>query len=635
MSKYSFKSKIFFIFSIPVIAILYFSYLSINSEYTKLQKAHIIKESSNITKLLSKLMTNIQLERGLGSGYIIAKDKISYKTILLKQFKKTDIERKKLQDIILHCKNTKKDLHKIIGKKAKPIIQNIISDLNSIDKIRKNVLNSTISFKDEIKYYSQINKKILLAIKIFNTINNDYNIDNIAILKIQYIKELSGLERAYIYHQLIGGIKEDLQYYLTVLGIKKENTIHQLLSNSSKESIKIYKNYFSNKLSKNIKICKDSLTDASFNEKDASRCFDISTKYIATLDKTYKVIFTKYLDDTKAIETSAQENLYFIVILWISSLIALFILIYTLRKTLIKEEENIYKLRILSYTFDSQEAMIITDANSIIIEVNNAFTEITGYTQQEAIGQKTSILKSGQHDKIFFEKLWSAIINQGRWHGEIFNKRKNGEIYAERLSITAIKDENNNIVNYIAQFLDISDIKQAQEEAEFQASHDFLTGLLNRRYLLKRLQEEFHKAVRHNFVHAFLFIDLDHFKAVNDKHGHNIGDLLLIEVTSRLKKVLREGDVLARISGDEFGIMALNLEKNSELQAVETICNKILELISTEFILDGHKINISSSIGVKIFPNNEKNIQDIITHADTAMYLAKHDGKNKYVLYKH
>ena len=635
MNDYSLKSKIYFIFSIPVIAILYFSYLSISGEYKKLQEANIVKESSNITQVLSELMNNIQLERGLGSGYVIAKNKTSYESILVKQFNKTDKKIQKLKQVIQHCKNTNKDLHKIIAKKAKPVIIDIVNNLQSLSNTRNKILNSELTFKDEITYYSQINKNILNAIKIFNNVNDTYNIDSVALLKIQLIKELSGLERAYIYHQLIGGVREDLQYYLTILEIKKENTIEQFLSNSSTESINVYKSKFSKELSDKIQICKDGLNNSKLNENDAKKCFEVSTNYMHTLDLTSIEIFSKYLKDTTKIKVKAKENLYFIWILWTTSIGALFILMYLLRKTLLKEEENISKLRIAAYAFDSQEAMIITDNDAKIIEVNNAFTDITGYGNTEVIGEKTSILKSGMHDIEFFEKLWKSIINTGRWHGEIYNKRKNGEIYPERLSITAIKDAEGNTVNYIAQFLDISDIKQAQEEAEFQASHDYLTGILNRRYLIQRLQEEFYKAKRHGFTHAFLFIDLDHFKAFNDNYGHNIGDLLIIEVTHRLKKVLREGDILARISGDEFGIMTLNLDNNSKIEAVEIICNKILKLISNEFILEGNKINISSSIGVKLFPNNEKNIQDIITHADTAMYMAKHNGKNQYILYNH
>jgi len=628
MNKYSFKSKIYFIFAIPVIAILFFAYISINNEYLKLQDAHLVNKSSQITKTLIKLIQNIQIERGLSAGYIVIKNKKLYKKNLLQHYKKTNI----IYDIFLNIISNSQINS---DTKVVKIIDKVKDKFNKITLIREKVLNSNITFKDEIKYYSDINKNIIFLIKLINKININYNIEIDALIQIESIKELAGLQRANIYYQLFGGLKPSLQAELHILDVRKQDIIDELLLTASKESKNIYKRNLSDEIIKELEACKKGLLNRMLTSQDATRCFDINTKYIKTLNNSSTQIVLNYLRESQTVEQDAIKYLSIIVMIWLISIIALSIILYILIVSIKKEELNINKLRIASYAFDAQEAMVITDENAEIIEVNKAFTEITGYSAEEAIGNKTSILKSNKHDKFFFKEMWDAIIKNGKWHGEIYNKRKNGEIYPERLSITAIKDEKGHTLNYIAQFLDITDIKKAQKEAEFQASHDFLTGVLNRRHLLQRLHEEFHKATRHNFVHAFLFIDLDHFKAVNDNFGHNIGDLLIIEVTNRLKNVLREGDVLARISGDEFGIITLNLEKNNEIKAVDIICNKILELISTEFVLQGNKINISSSIGVKLFPNKEKNVQDIITHADTAMYMAKHDGKNRYILYKH
>ncbi len=182
------------------------------------------------------------------------------------------------------------------------------------------------------------------------------------------------------------------------------------------------------------------------------------------------------------------------------------------------------------------------------------------------------------------------------------------------LSITAIKNEHNITTHYIAQFIDISEIKKAQQLAQHQADHDFLTGLLNRKSLLQRLNEEFIKAKRHKFVHAFLFIDLDNFKSINDNYGHDIGDKVIVEIAKRLKNMLREGDIVARISGDEFGVILLNLNANESqaAQTVKQICDKILQSISEELLIDKHKLSISSSIGIKMFPENEKCMNDVI-----------------------
>jgi diguanylate cyclase (GGDEF)-like protein len=231
--------------------------------------------------------------------------------------------------------------------------------------------------------------------------------------------------------------------------------------------------------------------------------------------------------------------------------------------------------------------------------------------------------------------MWDDILTSGHWQGEIYNKRKNGDIFPERLSITAIKDDDGKTTHYIAQFIDLTDIKKAQKTTEYQANHDFLTSLLNKKSFIQRMDEEFGKATRHNFKHALLFIDLDNFKAVNDNYGHNIGDMLIIEVAKRLNKSIRDGDISARLSGDEFAIVLLNINKDMDTAAkeVSVICNKILQIISDKFILENNIINISLSIGIKIFPSNEKTVQDIITHADTAMYRAKHKGKNQFVFF--
>ncbi len=268
-------------------------------------------------------------------------------------------------------------------------------------------------------------------------------------------------------------------------------------------------------------------------------------------------------------------------------------------------------------------------------EVNKSFKKRTGYRPDEIIGHTTNILKSGKHRKKFYADMWRKLLTSGKWSGDIYNKRKNGEIYPERLSVTAIKNENGEIINFIAQFYDISDLKNAQNEALYQANHDFLTGLINRKFLLQRLHEENSKAVRHHFIHAFLFIDLDNFKTVNDTYGHHIGDELLIQVSQRMKSLLREEDILARISGDEFAVILVNIANSKEAakKYAEKKCQSIIDTLSQVFVIEENKIYIGASIGIKIFPDEKNNIEDIINDADKAMYVSKKHGKNSCSLY--
>jgi len=300
-----------------------------------------------------------------------------------------------------------------------------------------------------------------------------------------------------------------------------------------------------------------------------------------------------------------------------------------------KRKKDLEELRISAYAFDTQEAMTITDITGNFIKVNRAFCEITGYTKEEVLGQNPKILKSSLHDKEFYKNMWNELIKNGSWHGEIYNKRKNGEIFPEILSITAIKNDENITTHYIAQFVDISQMKQAQQEAEYQANHDFLTGLLNRKSLMSRLKEEHAKALRHNFLHAFLFIDLDNFKQINDTYGHIVGDKIIISVADRLKQITREEDIVSRISGDEFVIMILNIdeEDSDAIFGLNKICNKIISTISDRFYIDDIEIDITSSIGVNFFPDGEEDIDEIIINADKAMYNAKEKGKNQFIFF--
>ena len=303
------------------------------------------------------------------------------------------------------------------------------------------------------------------------------------------------------------------------------------------------------------------------------------------------------------------------------------------RQQLITKED----LRIASYAFDAQEAMTITDINANIIKVNKAFTKITGYSAEEAIGKNPKILQSSRHDQHFYQKMWKELKENGKWKGEIYNQRKNGEVYPEILSITAIKDNSNITTHYIAQFLDISSIKDAQKEAEYKAQHDVLTGIANRAKLLEETEITFTRGRRSNIQHAFMFLDIDNFKQVNDFYGHKIGDLLLIEIASRLKNSIREGDIVARLGGDEFAIIALDLDKDElvSLKKASLMAENIQQVMSKPIIIDFQSFDITFSIGIKLFPDHEKTAQDVISHADIAMYQAKKSGRNQFVFFNH
>jgi len=636
MNYKSLQFKIFIIFTMPAIALIYFSYSLVSSKYQELRISSLHSLSANITHSLSDFMHNIQIERGLSAGYIVYKNSIK-KDVLKEQYIKTDKAYKDFLTYVYKKSENKDRLYTLLGEKNKPFISEIISQFQKVDIIRKKVLNTEIEFGEEIAFYTKINEQILSSINIFMNFSDDkVNGDNDALSKLQHQKETMGLIRAYIYNQLLSDYNNETTIKMAKeLKLTQEMLHHEFYIHASVPTIARYNEGIDAALYDELQEMFSDFFLKKLTKKDANRWFVLSSHYINQIEIIADNMVKSSLNYTQERQDNATKSLYIVAILWILSLLAFIFLLYILKKLIDKEKHITDELRIASYTFDSHEAMTITDVNGTILRVNQAFTEITGYSSNEVVGKNPRVLKSEKHSEEFYKNMWHHIHTQGQWSDEIYNKRKNGETYLERLSITAIKNDNGITTHYIAQFLDISDLKNAQILAEHQADHDFLTGLLNRKSLINRLQGEFSKGRRHNLTHAFLFIDLDSFKMVNDKYGHDIGDKVLIEVASRLKALLRTEDILSRMSGDEFAIMLLNLrenEKDTALQ-VKRKCENIIKNIAKDFLIDEFKINIGASIGVKIFPDNEKSVHDVIVHADTAMYQAKNSGKNRYVFF--
>ncbi len=288
-------------------------------------------------------------------------------------------------------------------------------------------------------------------------------------------------------------------------------------------------------------------------------------------------------------------------------------------------------LRLHASVFDNAwEGIMITDKDNRIITVNHAFTEITGYGQDELIGQDPGILASGRQDKSFYQRMWQCIEQTGRWRGEVWNRKKSGEFYAEILTISAIKDEQGEITNYLGLFADITEIKNTERKLEDLAHYDSLTQLANRTLLSDRLEQSLAHARRRESMLAVCFIDLDDFKPINDSYGHDVGDKLLIEVAKRLNQVVRSGDTVARMGGDEFVLLITNIEDIKELDPVLTRINR---KIAEEISLDSHIFSVSASIGVAIYPLDNVDADTLIRHADLSMYEAKQAGRDGYHIF--
>jgi diguanylate cyclase (GGDEF)-like protein/PAS domain S-box-containing protein len=273
------------------------------------------------------------------------------------------------------------------------------------------------------------------------------------------------------------------------------------------------------------------------------------------------------------------------------------------------------------------EGIVITDAAGLIISVNPAFTKITGYSAEEAIGCKPGMLGSGHHNAAFYDEMWKQLTAVGYWQGEIWDRRKSGEMYAELLSISAVRSENSGVTHYVGVFNDVSQYKDYEARLEFLANHDPLTGLPNRVLLHDRLEKAINRARRGGQLVCVMFIDLDHFKVVNDSLGHAVGDRLLKEVSSRLLACVRESDTVARLGGDEFTFVLEQLRGTDE---AAVIAQKLLQSLDAPIAIDEHQLFASASVGISFYPQDGDDVATLLRNADTAMYRAKEEGRDRY-----
>lgn len=290
-------------------------------------------------------------------------------------------------------------------------------------------------------------------------------------------------------------------------------------------------------------------------------------------------------------------------------------------------EELRLSARVFSNTHDG---ITITDANQTIIDVNPAFCEITGYSREEVIGQSPHILSSGRHPLEFFTEMWQKIDEQGHWQGEIWNRRKNGEVYAELLTISGLKDSNDNITNFVGVFSDITRSKLQQEKLKLLAHYDVLTRLPNRILFTDRFQHAVAHCKRSQSQLAVCFLDLDNFKPVNDNFGHETGDQLLIEVAHRITSCIREEDTVSRLGGDEFALLLSDLFSYEQCQQT---MGRVHQSLARPYWIDGISHQVTASSGITFYPLDKGDVDTLLRHADQAMYLAKQAGRNRYQMF--
>lgn len=275
----------------------------------------------------------------------------------------------------------------------------------------------------------------------------------------------------------------------------------------------------------------------------------------------------------------------------------------------------------------STAAVMVTDAENRIVSVNPAFTKITGYQPEEVIDHDPNMLSSGKHSREFYQALWATLLDSGHWEGEWWNRRKDGEEYAEQVNLNVIRHQDGSVFRFVKIATDITEKKCLDDQIWRQANYDAVTGLTNRRLFLDRLSHEMKKCERTGESLAVFYIDLDHFKDVNDQYGHAVGDRLLVDAARRIGSCIRSTDTVARLGGDEFAVLLTNLAGTGR---VDTVAQHIIHMLAQPFQLGEIEAGISGSVGITIFPNGGSNVDELIKKADLAMYAAKRGGKNRF-----
>jgi len=298
----------------------------------------------------------------------------------------------------------------------------------------------------------------------------------------------------------------------------------------------------------------------------------------------------------------------------------------------VKQSHAEQQLQLINQLFDdNQEGILITDKSNTIIMVNKVFTELTGYEPTDVIGLTPSLLASNRHDKLFYETMWQEINEKGGWKGEIWDKRKNGDVFPQWMTISTILDDDGQISNYMAIFSNISERKADEERLKYLASHDMLTGLPNRHTLYDLMSLSFANADRNKESVAILFVDLDKFKPINDNYGHHVGDVFLQSIAKKLLSTLRANDTVSRIGGDEFIIILTDATSRKNISAT---VHKIQMEIGKSMTIEGHKVSVGSSIGISFYPEHGRYAEKLIKHADEAMYKAKEMKDVGYAFYQ-
>jgi diguanylate cyclase (GGDEF)-like protein/PAS domain S-box-containing protein len=614
------KRRSVWLFVAFFVALFLFAVPNVQEKLTERALAQRTAEWTHSSVGLSALIHELQKERGLSSGYLAANG-TTFSDLMTQQRMHTDTA----------LKTVTVDVSRAVPDTVSR------SDLLHLDELRAQISTLHISRDAQVDRYNHMINSLLAHMSKTLTSTTKPLPSQLAFLAFLRGKDMMGLERALLTTILSS---RDFGSYSRIASfhqIKAVEATHlsQFLQFAEPDAVAGYQEILKQPFMAQAQLIRRHVIAAGHSGEsealplpDPQRWFTLSSQGIDAMKALEDVLSRSVLRQAHAQEAAANKALIISALSAVASFVLAGLLLFMVRRGSRVADRG---LDLGGAVFhNSVESIVITDASSVIVEVNRAFTKTTGFTRDEALGQNVRMLKSGRHDTSFYEAMWESIKVQNSWEGEIWNRRKNGDLYPALLSIVATRDTTGIVSNYIAMTVDLSQHKNAEELLKRLRTFDPLTNLLSRDAWLTALDRAVASCRDTERGFTVLEVGLDRFKIINDTLSHAVGDRVLVEAAERIKSMLRRHDTAARPGGDRFSIL---LEDTVSPHDVRTICEKLLAAFVPTFNIDEHQLHLSVSIGVAQYPGDGEFTGTLQSHAESAMYMAKNEGRANYKFY--
>lgn len=600
------------------------------------------KYTAEITKASSQVLHDIRRERRQAELYTLDTDHVVQRgRAFHHHVTETDKGLLHLITLLRGTSLTHADVQALLMRDAvRTTIQTLDNLLVGIGAVRSSILSRDLSLDGSYDYYTRVNDTLLKLVQMFTHALQGVSRNDIDLYLFERIKASLSREVFYLDKQLFTPLHylPDLRKIRAEIS-RQERWVDVYLSRLSPTSRYYMWSKYLLQTHKNLSRYEAECFAYHLNTVPREQWLKHSHNLLDQLQALTHVTFETYYRALDARYDRMGTTVYLFDGLGVLFIVFALFLGARLYRTFQREEHLLEEAHIASYAFETQEAMAILDAHQSILRGNHAFERLTGYSFEEVAHKPPSFFVPNSlmlHDQ--FEEIHETLKREGRWKGEVEAEKKNGEHYIILLSVTAIRNADQTVEKYVVQFTDITELKKARDLIVRQATYDFLTQIPNRQSMLDRLEEERVRAEKAQVFSAFFFVDLDHFKKINDTYGHATGDEVLIEASRRLAASVRTGDVVARLSGDEFGVMLIELGTTREAAEAEAqkVAEGMLSTLGAPMVSSqGTTIHIGGSVGIRIFPDHTSHVSEIIQQADAAMYEAKSNGKNQYRLFDH